>query len=85
MFSTRRDIAADPVRILNLLMAGSYFKGYFRKDSQSLTDLLCLVGSVADPYLLDAYPDSTCHPDADPDSDFIFCEPGCGSGSEFSP
>ncbi len=63
----------------------SYFKGNFRLDSQSATDLLCLVGSVVDPHHLDAYSDSTCHPDVDPDSDFIFCKPGCGSGSDFSP
>jgi hypothetical protein len=39
VFSTRRDIVADPVRKRNILMAlaGSCFKGYFRSDSQSVT------------------------------------------------
>jgi hypothetical protein len=37
-----------------------------------VTDLMCLVSNVVDPHHLDEYPDSTCHPDADPDPDHSF-------------
>ncbi len=41
---------------------------------------------VVDPHHIDAVPDvdpdSTYHPDADPNSDFL-CGSGCGSGSRF--